>query len=378
MKVSIIGPVYPYRGGIAQYNALLALSLDAHQHPTQVISFRRQYPAWLYPGTSDKDPSQQIIQIQAEFLLDPILPWTWRQAVARIAQFHPDLVIIHWWTTFWAVSFAFINSLLNRKGFRVVYLIHNVMPHEQKPWDAWLARLALGKGHAFITQTEAEQKRLQSLLPGAVIRLCYHPVYHFSFAPLPSQVEARERLGLDPEGTILLFFGIVRPYKGLHVLLDALARLRQSGHTAQLVIAGEFWEDKAAYLTKIKDLNLSDQVKIEDRYIPNEQLGGFFSAANALVAPYTTGTQSGVANLALGYGLHQIVTQVVADGIPPAYQADIQVVPPENPEALAEAIRFFIQHPDRFKQQEIPTDESWTQLVSIIQTLAPDRPPEKR
>ena len=378
MKVSIIGPVYPYRGGIAQYNAMLARSLDAHQHPTQVISFRRQYPAWLYPGASDKDPSQQTIQTQAEYLLDPFLPWTWQQAGTRIVQFHPDLVIIHWWTTFWAIPFAFINTLLNRKGLRVVYLIHNVIPHEQKPWDAWLARLALGKGHAFIIQTDAEQERLRSILPGAVIRLCYHPVYHFSFGPLPTQSEARERLGLDPEGIVLLFFGIVRPYKGLHVLLDALALLRQSGLTAHLVIAGEFWEDKTAYLTKIKELNLTEQVKIEDRYIPNEELGVLFSAANALVASYTSGTQSGVANLALGYGLHQIVSQVVADGIPPAYQGDIQIVPPENVEALAEAIQSFIQHPDRFKQEKITTDESWTQLVGTIQNLAFDRPLEKR
>ena len=144
MKISMIGPVYPYRGGIAHYTALLAQALLQSGHDLQMISFERQYPAFLYPGESDKDPSANAIHIPARYLLDPLYPWTWQRAVREIRAAGPQLVLFHWWSTFWGPAYAALSHTL-RRSTPVVFLIHNVFPHEIKPWDRGLASLALGQ-----------------------------------------------------------------------------------------------------------------------------------------------------------------------------------------------------------------------------------------
>jgi glycosyltransferase involved in cell wall biosynthesis len=129
VRLSIVGPVYPYRGGIAHYTMHLARKLIACGHEIQVISFYRQYPAWLYPGESDKDPSDNPMIVPAEYLLAPLLPWTWVKAARRIREFEPDIVVIQWWTTFWAPAFWLLAKWLRNRGLQVIYMIHNVLPN---------------------------------------------------------------------------------------------------------------------------------------------------------------------------------------------------------------------------------------------------------
>src|SRR5512139_2089006 len=153
-RITLIGPVYPYRGGIALHTTLAARALRERGYRLQVISFRRQYPQWLYPGATDKDQSQERIQTKAEYLLDPLSPATWTRTVKVIAASEPDLVVLQWWTTFWSLPYTVLTRLLKRKGCRVAYIIHNVLPHETRPWDRWLARLALSAAQAHIVHTE--------------------------------------------------------------------------------------------------------------------------------------------------------------------------------------------------------------------------------
>ena len=369
MNITLVGPVYPYRGGIAHFNTLLARALKNHRHHTQVISFRRQYPYWMYPGRNDKDPSKRPFRVEAEFLLDPFYPWTWYQTAKCILQFHPDLVVIHWWTTFWAVPFAALSAFLKRKNILIVYLIHNVIPHEKKPWDSWLSRLALSKGDAFLIQTHQEMRRLLDLIPDARVKVSQHPVYSMFAENRITKNQARKRLCLPENTPIILFFGIVRPYKGLKYLLEAFALLRDQGVKTYLVIAGEFWEDKGIYTKQIEDLNLSKLIRIDDRYVPNEEVAALLSAADLMVAPYIGGTQSGAAEVALGFGLPLIVTDIVAQGIPEKNKDNIMVVPAADSKTLASAIQNLIQNPVPDEITHHPVANDWYNLVADLENL---------
>jgi glycosyltransferase involved in cell wall biosynthesis len=378
MKVTLIGPVYPYRGGIAHYTASLAQALVDSGHTVRLISFRRQYPSRLYPGESDKDPSAEPLSFPAEYLLDPLFPWTWLHAAKTIRRDLPDLLVIHWWTTFWAPAFTSLAWLIRRK-VKVAYLIHNVLPHETKAWDRWMARCTFHQGQAFIVQAPHEHERLLPLIPrSSLVVDSPHPAYPpFQKQPL-SKKGARQSLGLPIDQPVLLFFGIVRPYKGLKYLVEALALVQQPVH---LVIAGEFWEDVSVYKQQIETLALSKKITLLNRYIPNEEAHQLFSAADGLVAPYVGGTQSGAAGLALGYGLPLIITDRVAVGLPakisPGRTAEeasqhygyAHVIPSGNPLALAQAIEALLTRLPAITAAPLPAAGDWSSLVKVIEEI---------
>jgi glycosyltransferase involved in cell wall biosynthesis len=370
-RVTLVGPVHPYRGGIALHTALAAKALMERGYLVQVISFRRQYPAWLYPGATDKDQSSLAIKTSAEYLLDPISPGSWYRTASRIAESRPDLVAIQWWTTFWSLPYAVLTRLLKNKGCQVAYIIHNVLPHETRPWDRSLARLALSAAYSHIVHTDVEKQRLLSLLPGCKVQVTPLPVWNVFPAPRMTQAQARHHLSLPETGPILLFFGFVRPYKGLSILLQALGILRQQGVHPYLAITGEFWHDKQSYLDQIAQLGLEQQVRIEDRYIPNEELAVWFTAADVAVAPYIEGTtQSAVASLVLGFGLPLILSEQVARGVNPANMHRVMVTPTGDAAALAQAIKEFLERTAAQPIPDQPVGDDWGEMVKILARLA--------
>lgn len=369
MKLILIGPVYPYRGGIAHYTTQLAQALQAEGHACEVISFKRQYPGWLYPGGSDKDPSQTVKQIDAEYLIDSFYPWTWRQTLRVVLEKKPDLVLFQWWTTFWALPFGCLASWLRRGGVPVAYLVHNVLPHEVRPWDRWMAKLALSPADGFIVQTQREIERLLSLLPGARIEISPHPAYTILTSQRVDKMRARQMLGLPESQTMLLFFGIVRPYKGLKYLIEALAILKTSGLNPFLLVAGDFWEARSEYEKQIEALGLSGQVRLDNRYIPDEQAALMFSAADMLVAPYVGGTQSGVAGMAQGFSLPLIVTEQIAAGMAEDMLGLVKVVPPGDADALAEAIQEWMSTPVVGPAEMEGVEDNWWRMVKALTEL---------
>ncbi|MCL4561046.1 MAG: glycosyltransferase [Chloroflexi bacterium] len=367
MKLVVIGPVYPYRGGIAHFTTLLSRAL-AQKYPVQVISFKRQYPSFLYPGESDRDPSLEPLEISARYLLDPLYPWTWQQAIGAVARYQAEAVLTQWWTTFWAPAFAWVASGLRRRGVPVIYLVHNVLPHEPRRWDAPLARLALRQGSAFIVQNRREGERLAALAPGVRYQICHHPNYEMFASQKIPKGEACRLLRLPADQPVLLFFGIVRPYKGLRVLLEAAARLKERGENLYLVVAGEFWEDPDDYRLLIDKLGLAGQVHLENRYIPNEEVGRYFSAADLFVAPYIQGTQSGAVKMALGFGLPVVVSDAVAEGISPTRGQAVKITPAGDAGALAEAISTLLASPQSAAgETPPPVVSSWDEMVGCIE-----------
>jgi glycosyltransferase involved in cell wall biosynthesis len=372
MKIVIIGPIYPYRGGISHYTAMLAQAFAKAEHQIEVISFSRQYPAWLYPGSSDKDPSQMHLITQGRFILDPFLPWTWLRAAKEVSAFKPDVVIIQWWTTFWAIPYSILGYWLKRMGLRSVFMIHNVLPHEPRPWDPWLAKQALSKGYAFIAQTEHEKVRLLDLIPNSAVQVCQIPTFTMFHINHLSKPEARRRLQLPDKQYVLLFFGFVRPYKGLKHLLQALSLLQIQGGKPYLIVAGEFWEDHQSYQNQIDLLKLTDQVYLENRYIPNEEVEVFFSAADCLVAPYVGGTQSAAVSIARSFGLPMIVTDIVAQGIDKENYRNIIVVPAGDPQVLACAIQRAMESLTRIPcPSSNENQDDWDCLVQAILQMIP-------
>jgi glycosyltransferase involved in cell wall biosynthesis len=366
MKISMIGPVYPYRGGIAHYTTSLAVALKNAGHEVKVHSFKRQYPAFLYPGETDKDPSANPVRVESEYTLDPIYPWTWWKTARKIFADEPDLVLIQWWTTFWAPAYAALAFHLSRRKIPIIYLIHNVLPHENRVWDRLLARFALGQASAFIVQTSSEQKKLLDLIPSAKINYCSHPMYQRFSELVVSKEMARQQVGLPVDKPIFLFFGIVRPYKGLKHLIDAIARLVDS--SVHLAVAGEFWEDVELYQKQVDGLGLTGRVTLFNKYLPNEEAHLFFSSADALVAPYVGGTQSGVVELALGYGLPVILTDRIADGISASDTLGLWIVPAGNAEALASAIDKLVKNPLKLSPSK-DANNDWERMVQAVEEV---------
>jgi glycosyltransferase involved in cell wall biosynthesis len=372
MRYSVIGPVYPYRGGIAHYTTQLVQALIKAGHTVQSVSYKRQYPKWLYPGTSDKDPSQTAHTINADYLLDPLKPITWWNTANQIAKQKPDLVLIQWWTTFWAPAYAWLGAALKRRKLKVVYIIHNVFPHEQRFYDAWLAKLALSQGRAFIALSIKEQQKLLRLLPGRLVNVAHHPAFTWLNGRKLPKEEARHKLGFLVNRPLLLFFGIVRPYKGLKYLIESMALLKDKNFERLpfLLVAGEIWGDKLAYLEQINHLGLSECVHLDDRYVPDEEAAVMFSAADMLVAPYLDGTQSGAVELALGFGLPIVATDIIAEGISTENQSYIKIVKAGDVNAFAQAIQQVISERRELNIRLDSTEDDWQRLIMALEEFA--------
>ncbi|MEM1125066.1 MAG: glycosyltransferase [Bacteroidota bacterium] len=340
----LLGPAYPYRGGIAHFTDTLAQRLRAHGQPTTIITFRRQYPAWLFPGqTQYEEGPPPAGAVPRHRVIDVLNPLTWWYAAQTVLREAPRRLVIAYWMPFFAPAFAAIAWLVRRRGVRVTALVHNALPHEARPGDRWLTRLFLRQCDAAITLSAAVAADVRRLHPTLPVTERMHPVYDHFGETVPKH-EARVALGLDTAAPTLLFFGFVRRYKGLDVLLEALPYVAERLPDVRLVVAGEFYEDERIYRAQVERLGLGARVQMHDHYIPEEAVRLYFSAADLVVQPYRSATQSGVAQIAFHFGRPLVVTDVggLAEIVP--HEEAGFVVPPEAPEALAGAIaRFYTE-----------------------------------
>jgi len=344
------------------------------RHQVKLYSYTRQYPRFLFPGRTDRDPSRVALKAECEYLVDPVNPWTWLRVFRRIKEDEPDILILQWTVPYWALTLAGISTLV--KAFtttRVLFVCHNVIPHAGERMgflDRWLAKLTLGQGDYFIVHSEKDLKELQSLLPGADVRKAFLPIYNISNVdPLPGE-EAKRRLGLKSK--TILYFGFVRAYKGLEYLLKALPAVLKQVDVHTLVV-GEFWVRESHYRELIQRLNLGQHVTIVNRYVPNEEIGLYFSAADVVVLPYIEATQSGVVQIAYGFAKPVITTnvgglaEVVRDG-----ETGL-IVPPRNSNALAKAItHYFAQDLGPLFSANIRALNdrfAWHRLVDLINDI---------
>jgi len=369
-KITLIGPTYPYRGGVSQHTTLLCHYLR-HRFDVDFISFKRQYPALLFPGKSDKDPSLDADQEKCDYLLDSINPLTWVRTAQHIHSNRPDLLVIIWWVPFFAVMWWLLIRLVkSHLDIPVLFVCHNVFPHEKSVFWSMLTRWILQLPDGFTVHSKTDDADLQSIRSQAKI-------FRLPIAPHPrpktktwDQKSARSKLGLDEDTPVFLFFGFVRPYKGLDILLNAFAALRQT-KDATLLVAGEFWGSREPYDQQIQKLQISDSVHIVDRYIAMEEMGLYFGAVDAVVLPYRSATQSGIPQLAFALDRPIVVTDVggLAENIKHPSQGI--VVPPNDTKALTAAMSQFFG--DRRKQalkkssSQKHFDTDWIAMVDTIE-----------
>jgi len=343
MRICLVGPAHPYRGGISHFTAMLAREMRAG-HDVLIVNFSRLYPAFLFPGRTQFDESATGLAVESRRLIDSIDPRSWRRAADAVRAFAPDVVVFQWWQPFFAPAFrAMCRRIRRGSRARIVFLCHNVLPHESSPLDRALVKWALAGADAFVVQSREDGSILASLRPGARVEFNPMPVFDL-FTPAgggPDREEARARLGVS--GRVILFFGLVRAYKGLSTLLEAFAAARDR-LDATLLVVGEFYEDRRTYDEAIRTLGIGGCVRVIDRYVPNEDVALYFRAADVVVLPYVSATQSAIVQTAFSFERPVIVTavgglpDVVADGVT-GY-----VVPPQSPPALAAAmLRFFAE-----------------------------------
>ncbi len=355
MRIAVIGPTYPFRGGISHYTTLLTRELR-QEHEVLLVSFKRQYPRWLFPGKSDREPEAGAVRESAEYMIDSLNPLTWLQTVRRITQFAPDLVVMQWWVPFWAVAWGGIGRLLKRNlpSAKLAYIVHNALPHEPSRFDRVAVKFALAPADKLIAQAQSEANKLQLLTPDKPLAIVPHP----SYAALGTEI-SDEPLPVPADKLLLLFCGLIRPYKGLDILLDALPTVLKK-HDVHLGIVGEMWGGGAEYFEQIDRLGIGEHVTVINEYVSNAVLGKWVQSAEVVVLPYRSATQSGIAQLAFGLGTPVITTRVgglvdvVEDGVTGL------LVEPNDPVALSETICQFLMGDRMLVRQS--AENSWQQL----------------
>ncbi|MDD3643094.1 MAG: glycosyltransferase [Candidatus Krumholzibacteria bacterium] len=341
MRIALVGPAWPYRGGISHYNTCLAREL-ALRHGVSVVNYSRLYPGFLFPGRTQYDESPAALRVESRRLIDSINPLTWLRTGAAIARMRPDATVVQWWHPYFAPALTIICLVLRIfSRTRIVFVCHNVVPHETSPVDRCLSAIAFSQAHAFIVQSEEDLANLRRIRRRAPATVRPHPIYDFFRTGEWTRGAAREAIG-EGDGPLLLFFGYIRPYKGLMHLLEAMPEISRSTG-ARLLVVGEFYEDDAPYRERVRDLGMEGSVRFVDRYVGNEEVAPFFTAADLVVLPYLSATQSGIAQIAIAFDRPMIATRV--GGLPEVVAEGRTgfVVDPGDPAALARAVRRFFE-----------------------------------
>ncbi|MFM1894637.1 MAG: glycosyltransferase [Crocinitomicaceae bacterium] len=341
MKITILSTFYPFRGGIAQFNALLYRVLEK-RHSVQAITFKRQYPQILFPGKTQYVTENDVAEaIPSKPWLDTINPWSYWRTAMRIKREAPDVIITKYWMTFFAPSLGFVLGKQHKKTLRIA-ILDNVLPHERRFFDHAFNRYFLRRNDGFVVMTEKVKKDLHRYRPDAPCMLIPHPVYN-QFGAKIERSTALGRLNLTflHDKKVLLFFGIIRDYKGLDLLLNALAGLSSDYH---LVIAGEAYGDFSVYQSLIDSLGIAERCHVFERYIDDQEVSSFFCGADVCVLPYKTATQSGIAGIAQHFTLPLIATPVGGLGETIAHDQNGLITEAADVESLTKAVLYYFEN----------------------------------
>lgn len=371
-SVVILGPAHPLRGGIAMFNQRLAQEFLQEGYECSIVSFSLQYPSFLFPGKSQytTEPAPKNIRINSR--VNSINPINWLKVGTSIRRQKPDLVIVRFWLPLMGPALGTILRLIKKnKHTKIVCIADNVIPHEHRPGDVAFTKYFLKACDSFITMSQKVMDDLRRFEQTKPARLVAHPLYD-NFGERVDKSAARRKLGLNKEDKIILFFGFIRKYKGLDILLNAMTDKRIREKNIKLLVGGEFYEDEAPYLEQIRKESLENTVVLKNNFIPDSEVKYFLCAADCVVQPYRNATQSGVTPLAYHFEKPMIVTNV--GGLPdlvPHKKVGLVCLP--NPQSIAETIIDFYAIGEEFFIPQIKTEKqkySWEQMVAAIIDMA--------
>ncbi len=370
-KIVMIGPVYPYKGGISHYTGLMYRALSK-KFQVKMVTYKLQYPKFLFKK-EQKDYSNKAFQIEnAGYLINTADPFNCVSVAMRIRKMKPDLVLFQWWHPYFAPCYWIMEKVLGKK-IKKMFVCHNVFPHERFPMDRFLTKMVLKQGDYFITQSSMDAQDLLSVKKDAKYKQTVHPTYNAFKMKDMSKEEARNILDISKDEKVLLFFGFVREYKGLKHIINALPQITEQIKDAKLYIVGDFDGDKDQYLQLIKEKNVEDNIRIYDGYIPDNEVEKFFAASDLVVLPYESATQSGIVQIAYGFRKPVVVTNV--GGLPEVVDDEKTgyVVEAFNDDKLAEAvIRFFKEDRAEEFETNVANEEykySWDRMVEVVDGL---------
>lgn len=368
-KVLIIGPAWPLRGGLSTYNQILANELSKQGYKVTILTFKLQYPNFLFPGKTQysSDPAPERLDIDVK--INSINPFNWIITGLKYRSKKPDLVIIRYWLPFMGPCLGTIGRIIKDNGIsRIVAITDNVIPHEKRFGDTIFTKYFLKACHGFVAMSQSVLADLNKFIRNKPALYNPHPIYN-SFKPSIAKSEACEILKINSQTNYLLFFGFIRAYKGLDLLLEAFAKTNRQRHNLKLIVAGEFYEDEKFYLELVKKLDLENDILFYKDFIPDSEVHLYFSAADVTVQPYKDATQSGVTQVAYFYNKPMIVTNI--GGLPelvPNNQAGFVVE--KNPEEIAKAIEKFYDENCAEKMGAFVKQEkekySWEKMIDSL------------
>ena len=373
MKITILGPAHPYRGGLASIMEIMARTFQRRGDEVDIKTFTLQYPSLLFPGESQTVATPPPADLRICRCVNTMNPLNWVCVGRRIRRERPDFVLMKYWTPFMAPCFGTIARIARGNGHtKVLCQIDNVEPHEHHLTDKPFNRYYLHSVDGFVYMSEQVHSELRAYSDAPAL-FSPHPLFE-NFGERVERSEACVRLGLDPANRYVLFFGLIRDYKGLDLLLDAWAQLRRAGRTEgrRLIVAGEFYTAREPYLNRIADNGLQDEVLLHDRFIPDDDVKYYFSAADFVVQPYKTATQSGVTQIAYQFCVPMVVTKVggLAEIVP---DGRVGYVCEPTPEGVAGAIERMYEGDTLQRFRENCVEErrrfSWEEMCSRITEL---------
>lgn len=371
-KVILLGPAYPFRGGIANYTERLAKTFQEEGHSVRIHTFSLQYPNFLFPGKTQfsEDPAPADLAITRSF--SSVNPLSWLSSAKKIKAEEADLILVQYWLPFMGPCLGTIaRNAKKGTATKVISIAHNIIPHEKRPGDFSLTKYFAGSCDGFLAMSRAVLKDIEQFTDNPHKIFYPHPIYD-NYGEKMAKSDARKQLGIAEEEAIVLFFGLVRKYKGLDILLEAMADVRLRKRKVKLLIAGEYYDDPSTYNELIDRLGLSDSIIQKAEFIPNEEVKYYFCAADIVAQPYRHATQSGISQIAYNFERPMLVTNVggLAEIVP---DGKVGYVVDKSPKAIADALVDFYEND---KESEFANNLviekqrfSWEAMVEAILTL---------
>jgi glycosyltransferase involved in cell wall biosynthesis len=347
-KILLIGPAYPYRGGNPLYVSFVYDILKDY-FDIKIINYKLLYPSILFPGTTQKDVSGKTIKnVPSIRLINSINPFSWLKTANFIKEQNADLVIFDWWNPFFGPSHYSISKLIKKKyKNKILFITENVISHEGRFIDRFLTKLGLKNANYYLALSNIVENDLKKLYAKPVYR-SELPIYDgYSFNEIFNQEKEKENLGYKKDDIVILFFGYVRKYKGLSILIDSIPEVVSRNSKIKFLVVGEFYDSYDKYLNQIDKLKIKENIKVLNKFVPNEDVGKYYSAADLVALPYLSATQSGILNIAYGFRKPVIVTRVggLADDVIEGETGF--VVEPQNPYEIANKIQYFAEKKDK-------------------------------
>jgi glycosyltransferase involved in cell wall biosynthesis len=369
MKIIIVGTAYPYRGGLSAFNERLAYQYLHDGHEVEIYTFSLQYPSFLFPGKTQysDEPAPEGLSIHRR--VNSINPFNWIGVGREIARKRPDILITKYWLPFMAPCLGTIERIVRRnKHTRIVSILDNVIPHEHRIGDKLFSRYFVRSTDAFVAMSRSVLNDLALFDTQKPRRFCPHPLYDH-YGDLMDKQEARKLLSLDPDGRYILFFGFIRSYKGLDLLLDAMADMRLKELNVKLIVAGEFYGDPKPYMEQIERLDIAERIVLCTDFIPDSKVNRYFRACDIVAQPYKSATQSGVTQIAFHFEKPMLVTNVggLAEIVPDGVVG--YVVEPVATQIADALVRYYVENKEETFTTAVKEEKkkySWDKMVEAI------------